>query len=125
MTSITSSATDEPLRLVAVVAIPDSVLAREITELVRDTASPLLFDYSRRVLHWSALTEVRRGLKFNAKPLYTGTMFHGMGLRPQYSSDDERFEADRAKPRAFPPPPESAALVERDIRGTAPTFFTE
>jgi hypothetical protein len=30
------------------VGIPDSMLAREITELVRDTASPLLFHHSSR-----------------------------------------------------------------------------
>ena len=96
MISTTSSATNAPPRPVAGVAIPDSKLAREITELVQDTASPLLFNHSRRVFHWSALTGVRRGLKFDAEPLYTGTMFQDMGLTPQYSSTDERFEADGA-----------------------------
>ena len=79
MTSITSSATNASPRPVAGIAIPDGRLAREITELVRDTASPLLFNHSRRVLHWSALTGVRHGLKFDAEPLCTGTMFHDMG----------------------------------------------
>ena len=37
------------------IAIPDSQLAREITELVRDTASPLLFHHSSRVFHFAAL----------------------------------------------------------------------
>jgi hypothetical protein len=31
------------------ITIPDSRLAREITELVRDTESPLLFHHSSRV----------------------------------------------------------------------------
>ena len=31
------------------IRIPDSKLAREITELVRDTESPLLFHHSSRV----------------------------------------------------------------------------
>ena len=44
------------------VAIPDSKLAREITELVRDTESPLLFHHSSRVYCWGALAGVRRGL---------------------------------------------------------------
>ena len=96
MTSITTGATNAPPRPVAGVAIPDSRLAWEITELVRDTASPLLFDHSRRVLHWSALTGVRRGLNFDAEPLYTSTMSHDMGPTPQYRSADERFEVDGA-----------------------------
>jgi hypothetical protein len=101
MTSITTGATNAPPRPVAGVAIPDSSLAWEITELVRDTASPLLFDHSRRVLHWSALTGVRRGLNFDAEPLCTGTMFHDIGLTPQYSSADERFEVEGANAARF------------------------
>jgi hypothetical protein len=127
MTSITTGATNPPPRPVAGVAIPDSSLAWEITELARDTASPLLFNHSRRVFYRSALTGVRRGLKFDAKPLYTGTMFHDMGLTPQYSSADERFEVDGANAARFSAVSgeRGAAHVERDIRGTAPTFFTE
>ena len=33
------------------IRIPDSKLAREITELVRDTESPLLFHHSSRVYY--------------------------------------------------------------------------
>jgi hypothetical protein len=36
------------------ISIPDSKIAREITELVRDTESPLLFHHSSRVYHWGA-----------------------------------------------------------------------
>jgi hypothetical protein len=36
--------------------IPDSKLAREITELVWDTEPPLLFRHSSRVFCWGALT---------------------------------------------------------------------
>jgi HD superfamily phosphodiesterase len=78
------------------VAVPDSKLAREITELVRDTESPLLFHHSSRVFYWGALTGARRGLTFDAELLYAGAMFHDMGLTPSYSSDTERFEVDGA-----------------------------
>ena len=37
------------------VGVPDSKLARAITELVRDTESPLLFHHSSRVYYWGAL----------------------------------------------------------------------
>ena len=78
------------------VAIPDSKLAREITEVVRDTVTPLLFNHSSRVYHFGALAGRRRGLKFDPELLYAGAMFHDMGLMPQHSSPDERFEVDGA-----------------------------
>ena len=76
--------------------IPDSKLAREITELVRDTETPLLFHHSSRVYHWGALTGKRRGLRFNSELLYAGAMFHDMGLTPAHASAHEQFEVDSA-----------------------------
>ena len=64
------------------ISIPDSRLAREITELVRDTESPLLFHHSSRVYYWGALAGKRR-LRYDAELLYAGAMFHDMGLTPQ------------------------------------------
>ncbi len=79
------------------VTIPDSKLAREITELVRDTETPLLFHHSSRVYYFGALAGKRRGLKFDPELLYAG-----MGLTPRHSSPDERFEVDGANAaRAF------------------------
>jgi hypothetical protein len=78
------------------IAVPDSKLAREITELVRDTETPLLFHHSRRVYYWGALAGKRRGLSFDRELLYAGAMFHDMGLTHQHSSVDERFEVDGA-----------------------------
>jgi hypothetical protein len=78
------------------VRIPDSKLAREITELVRDTTTPLLFHHSSRVYFFGALAGQRRGLKFDAELLYAGAMFHDMGLTPLHSSPNERFEVDGA-----------------------------
>jgi hypothetical protein len=76
--------------------IPDSRLAREITQLVRDTESALLFHHSSRVYYWGALAGKRRGLKFDSELLYAGAMFHDMGLTPAHSSSHERFEVDGA-----------------------------
>jgi len=78
------------------VGIPDSKLAQEITELVRDTESPLLFHHSSRVYYFGALAGKRRELKFDPELLYAGAMFHDMGLTPEYSSARERFEVDGA-----------------------------
>jgi hypothetical protein len=78
------------------IRIPDSRLAREITQLVRDTESALLFHHSSRVYYWGALAGNRRGLKFDRELLYAGAMFHDMGLTPAHSSAHERFEVDGA-----------------------------
>jgi hypothetical protein len=78
------------------VTIPDSRLAREITELVRDTASPLLFHHSSRVYYFGALAGKRRDLNFDPELLYAGSMFHDLGLTSKHSSAQERFEVDGA-----------------------------
>lgn len=78
------------------VRIPDSQLAREITEQVRDTVPPLLFHHSSRVYYFGALAGKRRGLTFDPELLYAGAMFHDMGLVPRHSSANERFEVDGA-----------------------------
>lgn len=78
------------------VKIPDSGLAREITQLVRDTESDLLFHHSSRVYYFAALAGQQRTLKFDAELLYAGCMFHDMGLTHQHSSECGRFEVDGA-----------------------------
>ncbi|MGO4448940.1 HD domain-containing protein [Phyllobacterium sp. TAF24] len=78
------------------ICIPDTKLARGVTELVRDTASELLFNHSSRVYYFGAIAGQQKGLKFDPELLYTGAMFHDMGLTHQHSSADERFEVDGA-----------------------------
>ena len=76
--------------------IPDSKLAREVTEIVRDTESELLFNHSSRVYLFGALAGERHVLKFDPELLYAGAMFHDMGLTKAHTSKDERFEVDGA-----------------------------
>lgn len=82
--------------LIKGIHVPDSQLAREITELVRDASTELLFNHSSRVYYFGALQGYRQGLKFDPELLYAGAMFHDMGLLKSYSSDSERFEVDGA-----------------------------
>jgi hypothetical protein len=113
MTLVRSGITNAIPRPVAGVTVPDSKLAHEVTELVRDTESPLLFRHSSRVYYWGALTGKRRGLRFDPELLYAGAMFHDMGLTPGYASADERFEVDGANAaRDFL---QSRGIAERDI----------
>ena len=84
------------------VVIPDSKLARAITEYVRDCESELLFNHSSRVFLFGAIAGKRRGLQFDHELLYAAAMFHDLGLVHEHSSPDHRFEVDGADAgRAF------------------------
>ena len=81
---------------IAGVRIPDSALAKEATELVREAASPLLLDHSRRVFLWGALRGQAQGIAFDPELLYVGAMFHDLGLTERFRRTDQRFEIDGA-----------------------------
>ena len=82
--------------IIASICVPDSAIARAATQLVRDTEDDLLYNHSRRVFFWGALTGERRGLSYDPELLYMGAMFHDMGLTDAYASPDFRFEVDGA-----------------------------
>jgi hypothetical protein len=87
---------------VARIPIPDSALAREATEFVRDVSTRLLFDHSRRVFLWGSLQGEKHGLDYDPELLYVGAMFHDIGLLEGHRSEHERFEIDGANAaRAF------------------------
>ncbi|MET9169357.1 HD domain-containing protein, partial [Streptomyces cellulosae] len=87
---------------IAGVAIPDSTLAREATELIRDTTPPLIYHHSRRVFLFGSLQAAARGLRPDPELLYVAALFHDTGLVEPYRSDDQRFEMDGAdQARAF------------------------
>ncbi|WP_406197524.1 HD domain-containing protein [Kitasatospora sp. NBC_01560] len=85
---------------IAGITIPDSRLATEATELVRDTSTELLYHHSRRVHLFGALQGQRRGLVFDAELLYLAAMFHDLGLAPEHRSSGRRFEVDGAEAAA-------------------------
>jgi HD superfamily phosphodiesterase len=78
------------------IQIPDSKLAREVTELIRDTESELLFKHSVRVYLWGALLGKRKSMRFDPELLYVASMFHDIGLTSIYRESQLRFEVDGA-----------------------------
>ncbi|NLA51717.1 MAG: HD domain-containing protein [Alcaligenaceae bacterium] len=82
--------------IIAGIRVSDSQIAKAATELVRDTVNDLLYDHSRRVFFWGALSGDRRQLNYDPELLYLGAMFHDMGLAESYASPDLRFEVDGA-----------------------------
>jgi hypothetical protein len=98
----TASIGHASVKSISGVSIPDTPLAREINEFIRDTETELLFNHSSRVYYFGASAGKQRGLEFDAELLYAGAMFHDIGLMPSYSSPSDRFEVDGANAaRAF------------------------
>ena len=81
---------------VAGVQLPDSRLARQATELLREHGTPLLFAHSLRVYLFGFIRGRHRGLTVDPELLYIGAVFHDLGLTPTYRSADHRFEIDGA-----------------------------
>jgi HD superfamily phosphodiesterase len=78
------------------VTVPDTKLARDATDLVRDSTSDLIYHHSRRVFLFGSLQGRNRGLSFDPELLYIGAMFHDIGLNEQYRGSGRRFEVDSA-----------------------------
>ncbi|MFI5533109.1 HD domain-containing protein [Kitasatospora sp. NPDC051853] len=81
---------------IAGIEIPDSKIANEATELIREATTDLVFHHSRRVFLWGALQGERRGLTVDRELLYVGAMFHDLGLSEQFRDSGRRFEIDGA-----------------------------
>ena len=83
-------------QIAAGVTVPDTKLAREATELVRESTTDLVYNHSRRVFWFGSLQGRNRGLSFDPELLYIGAMFHDLGLNAEYRGSGRRFEVDSA-----------------------------
>jgi HD superfamily phosphodiesterase len=83
-------------KIIAGVKIPDSAIARQATELLREHGSELLYNHSLRVFLFAALNGQQNSLRFDVELFYVSTMFHDLGLTAHYCSEDKRFEVDGA-----------------------------
>lgn len=104
------------VHFIADVKIPDSKLALEAAELLREHGTELLWNHSNRVYLFAATRGEQHKLKYDAELLYISALFHDLGLTPKYSSPDKRFEVDGANAardflRSHAVPEESIRLV--------------
>ena len=83
-------------KVIAGIRIPDSKLAREATDLLREHGTPLLLAHSLRVYLFGAIQGRHRGWAVDHELFYVGAMFHDLGLTAKYRSPDHRFEVDGA-----------------------------
>jgi hypothetical protein len=82
--------------LISDVKNPDSKLARQVAELVRQHETEMLFNHSVRVYMFGAIKGLRQKLKFDTELLYIAALFHDLGLVDAYHTDTKRFEVDGA-----------------------------
>ena len=82
--------------LISDVKIPDSKIAREAAELVRQHETEMLFNHSVRVFVFGAMKGIRQNLKFDSELLYVAALFHDLGLVDAYHNETKRFEVDGA-----------------------------
>jgi HD superfamily phosphodiesterase len=78
------------------VTVPDSKLARDATELARESTTALIFGHSRRVFWYGSWHGRRQGLGFDPELLYIAAMFHDLGLSERFRGSGQRFEVDGA-----------------------------
>lgn len=81
---------------VATVQIPDTKLAKEAHDILREFSTELLYNHSNRVFLFAAQQGKQRKLAFDPELLYVSAAFHDLGLLTEYSSESERFEVDGA-----------------------------
>jgi len=103
-------------KVVAGIKIPDSAMAIQATELLREHCNELLYNHTLRVFIFAALNGNQNKLRYDAELLYVSTMFHDLGLTERYRSNDKRFEVDGANAardflRGFGVAPQSLQLV--------------
>src|SRR5689334_8960057 len=84
------------LSLANAIVIPDSLLAKEATDILREHATNLLFNHSMRVYLFAAEQGRQRKLRFDPELPYVAAAFHDLGLIKKFSRPDERFEVDGA-----------------------------
>ena len=82
--------------LACAIVIPDSLLAKEATDILREHSTDLLFNHSIRVYLFAAEQGRQRQLDFDPELVYVAAAFHDLGLLKKFASQDERFEVDSA-----------------------------
>jgi HD domain len=84
------------IETIAGVQVPDSRIANDAAELIRETTTPLIFHHSRRVFLFGSLQSRKLGIQPDAELLYIAALFHDSGLVPPYRGTTQRFELDSA-----------------------------
>src|SRR6516165_9170192 len=80
---------------VAGVELPDSQLARDATDYVRELSAPVVFNHVLRTYVFGSLLGRAKGLKFDSELFYLGAVLHDLGQTERFIGK-QRFEVDGA-----------------------------
>ncbi|WP_205513937.1 HD domain-containing protein [Longitalea arenae] len=83
-------------KTVAGIKIPDSIIARQATELLLEHGSEFLYNHSLRTFLFASLNGEQRKFMYDPELLYVSAAFHDLGLTSYYGSPDKCFEVDGA-----------------------------
>jgi HD domain-containing protein len=92
----TMAANNQVSTLSSALVIPDSLLAKDATHILREYSTDLLFNHSMRVYLFAVEQGRQQKLRFDPELLYIAAAFHDLGLTKKFSSQNERFEVDGA-----------------------------
>ncbi|WP_067725580.1 HD domain-containing protein [Oceanobacillus damuensis] len=81
---------------IAGIKIPDSRLAKDAADILREYGNDLLWNHSNRVFFFGAVNGQTAKQNYDLELLYVSALFHDLGLTKKYSSPDLRFEVDGA-----------------------------
>lgn len=81
---------------IAGIKVPDTQLAKDAEDILREYGNDLLWNHSNRVFYFGAVNGEKANQKYDPELLYVSALFHDLGLTKQYMSDDLRFEVDGA-----------------------------
>ncbi|MEH7096142.1 HD domain-containing protein [Neobacillus vireti] len=81
---------------IAGIKIPDSQLAQDAADILREHGNNLLWNHSNRVFLFGAVNGKNLKKNYDLELLYVSALFHDLGLTKKYSSPDLRFEVDGA-----------------------------
>ncbi|AXI08732.1 phosphohydrolase [Oceanobacillus zhaokaii] len=81
---------------VAGIKIPDTKLAKDAADILREFGNDLLWNHSNRVFLFGAVNGTKAKQNYDLELLYVSALFHDLGLTKKFSSPDLRFEVDGA-----------------------------
>lgn len=82
--------------VIAGMEVPETAAVAEASQLIQDTAGPLIYHHSRRVFFFGRIHARRLGVQPDPELLYLAAMFHDIGLVRPFSAVEQRFEVDGA-----------------------------
>lgn len=81
---------------IAGIKIPDSRLAKDAADILRENGNDLVWNHSNRVFLFDAVNGKKEQQNYDLELLYVSALFHDLGLTKKFSSPDLRFEVDGA-----------------------------